>query len=89
MTNEVYGVFVEWRDHSVRCVAVAPDHGLAQRLHAELTQYLACRKRFKACVEDAQDTEVKRMLIYFEKMEKGKRESEIVRSGVNSVPFFK
>ena len=83
-----YGVHYQWRDGSVRTIAVCETYGRAQLVHQKIETYLRCREQFGCTPAAAQTPKDKQLFMFFEALERGKRESEIVRSGVGEVLLF-
>lgn len=83
-----HGVFVQWRDGSIRGIAVSDSHGKAQALHGKLERFLKSRDEFGVTPDMAKDKDDRALFAFFEELERGKRESDIVRSGVGEILFF-
>lgn len=83
-----YGVFIQWRDGSVRGIAVSDNHGKAQAILSKLQRFLKSRDEFGVTPDMAKDSDDKKLFAFFEELERGKRESEIIRSGVGEILFF-
>lgn len=86
--KKAYGVHYQWRDGSVRTIAVCETHGQALHIHQKLETYLQCRAQFGCTPAASVVTENRKLFEFFEELEKGKRESEIVRSGVGEVLLY-
>lgn len=83
-----HGVFIQWRDGSVRGIAVSDNHGTAQAIHGKLQRFLKSREEFGVTPTMAKDGEDAKIFAFFEELERGKRQSEIIRSGVGEILFF-
>lgn len=86
--RKAYGVHYQWRDGSIRTVAVCDTHGQAQLIYHKLQTYLQCREQFGCTPANSHIPENQKLFEFFEELERGKRESEIVRSGIGEVLLY-